>query len=73
VESPSPPSRMLASEGVIEALFHRWATSFRLQNAYRDDSFYSQFGAARAEVAPIENWFLKLFCAVHRKEPQDAT
>jgi hypothetical protein len=50
-----------------------WLASSRLQNAYRDDAFYAQFGATRAEVAPIENWFLKLFCAVHRKEPQDAT
>ncbi|MBI2841335.1 MAG: hypothetical protein HYX75_23715 [Acidobacteria bacterium] len=69
---PKSPARMLASEGVISALLHRWATSAELRNRYRDDLFYARFGATRAEVGPAENYFLKSFFAIHEKKPQDA-
>jgi DNA uptake protein ComE-like DNA-binding protein len=69
---PKSPARMLASEGVVAALLYRWATSPKLQNTYCDDAFYAQFDVTRREIAPAENYFLKLFYAQHRKKPQDA-
>lgn len=69
---PKSAARLLASEGAISALLHRWATSPELRKHYREDLFYAQFGATREEVVPAENYFLKLFVAVHERKPQDA-
>ncbi|MBI3405887.1 MAG: hypothetical protein HY046_10575 [Acidobacteria bacterium] len=68
---PKSPARMLASEGVVAGLLYRWASSAKMKSTYKDDAFYGQFTAARSEVSPIENYFLKLFVAVHQKKPQN--
>jgi hypothetical protein len=56
-----PASVMLATEGVVSAFFHRWATSNGLQRSFREDGFYERFGVSRPEVTPVENVYLKIF------------
>lgn len=67
------PGRLFSTEGVVSALFSRWVASAALQAAYRDEAFYESFGAARAEVSPLENAYLKLFHALDRGKPHDAS
>lgn len=56
--------RLMATEGVVSALFHRVVTSEPIQRRFRDDGFYRRFGVAPAEVDPVDNAYLKLFAAV---------
>lgn len=56
--------RLLATEGIVSALFYRLATSERLQHAFRDDGFYRAFGVERQNVDPVDNFYLKLFAAI---------
>jgi hypothetical protein len=65
-------SRMIASEAVVSALFHRWATDDGLRRSYRDDAFYELFGARAAGVTPLQNLYLKLFHVFYIEKPQDA-
>ncbi len=57
-------ARLLATEGVVSALFYRLATSDALQRAFREEAFYGEFGVTRAEVDPGDNVYLKLFTAI---------
>jgi hypothetical protein len=70
-DPPRSAARMLSTEGVISALFYRWATSEKLQQKFRDAAFYEQFGARREQIAPLENFYLKLFHVLHARKPQD--
>lgn len=57
-------ARMVATEGVVSALFYRLVVSADLQHADRDDAFYRAFGVTRADVDPLDNVYLKLFAAI---------
>ncbi len=70
-DPPRSAARMLSTEGVISALFYRWATSELLQQKYRDAAFYAQFDASRDQIAPLENLYLKLFHVLHARKPQN--
>jgi len=63
---------MLSTEGVVSALFSRWAEEKALQTSYRDESFYAPFGVRPQDVPPLENAFLKLFSVLDRAKPHDA-
>jgi hypothetical protein len=71
-EPPKSAARMLATEGVVSALFFRWATDASLRNAYRGPSFYEQFGTKRIDVSPAENIYLKMIYAFALGKPRDA-
>jgi len=60
------PGMMLATEGVIAALFSRWVADQRIQSSYREESFYAPFGVKLKDVAPLENAYLKLFHVLER-------
>jgi hypothetical protein len=64
-----PAGVMLSTDGAVSYLFWRLATDRTLQNRYRDDEFYAAFGASRAEVAPLENVYLKIFAALDASRP----
>ncbi len=70
-DPPRSAARMLSTEGVVSALFYRLAMSEPLQKSYRDDSFYAQFEVRGDQVAPVENFYLKLFHVLHAHKPQD--
>lgn len=70
-DPPRSAARMLSTEGVVSALFYRLANSERLQKSYRDDLFYAQFEVRHDQVAPMENFYLKLFHALHAHKSQD--
>lgn len=72
IDPPKSSQRMLQSEGVVSALFYRWAMEEGLRNTYRDDSFYAQFGTTRADVTPVENLYLKLFHVLSASKPGTA-
>jgi hypothetical protein len=58
-------ARMLATEGVVSALFARLASDPAIRQVYRDAAFYARFGVDKAEVPPADNAYLKLFAAIH--------
>jgi hypothetical protein len=58
---PKSVARMLSTEGVVSALFYRWANSPPLRARYRDKAFYAQFDVAPGEVTSLENIYLKMF------------
>lgn len=62
---PKPAARLLASEGVVSALFHRIVTAAAVRETRRDAAFYGRFGLAAAPADPIENAYLKVFAAIH--------
>ncbi len=70
-DPPKPASVMLATEGVVSALFYRWVTDEAMQRRYLDDEFYARFGTTRSGVTPLENSYLKLFHAFFVKKPAD--
>jgi hypothetical protein len=57
-------TRLLATEGVVAALFHRLVTDESVQSAYRRDDFYARFGTRRDAVDPLDNAYLKVFAAI---------
>jgi hypothetical protein len=66
---------MMASEGVIAALFYRFVNDDRLRNRYREAGFYQPFLAVgvseiRNAVSPYENVNLKLFAAMRKVAAQ---
>jgi hypothetical protein len=63
---------MLSTEGVVSALFVRWAANSDIQQRYRDENFYAQFGTSSAQVSPLENGYLKMFHMVFVRKPADA-
>jgi hypothetical protein len=64
-----PVARLLSTEGVVAALFWRWATSADLQNRFLDRAFYAQFGTTAADVPPAINVYLKLLHVIHQAKP----
>ena len=57
-------SRLLATEGVVAALFYRLVTDDVVQGAYRPRQFYADFGTDPAAVDGLDNAYLKLFAAI---------
>ena len=57
-------ARMLATEGVVAALFWRIASAPALQQSQAPEGLYQQFGVRGADLAPIENGYVKLFAAI---------
>jgi hypothetical protein len=70
-DPPKSAARMLATEGVVSALFCRWATDASLCYAYRDDSLYERFGTKRIDLSPEENVYLKMIYAFALGRPRD--
>jgi hypothetical protein len=68
---PKPASILLSTEGVVSALFYRWASHNAIRQRYRDDEFYARFGVRRSDVSPLENVYLKLFHVLFEKKPTD--
>ncbi len=69
---------MMASEGVVSALFFRLASDVGLRETYREPAFYEPFllpgevppateADLRALIPPAENVYLKLFDVLHRQ------
>jgi DNA uptake protein ComE-like DNA-binding protein len=63
--APKTPARMMATEGVVAALFWRVLSSHVCRATLADIGFYSRFGVAATDVTPLENALLKLFASVH--------
>jgi len=57
-------SQMLSSEGAVASIFFQLYAHELFKNTYADDAFYAAFGAARPDIAPIENFLLKIFYAL---------
>jgi hypothetical protein len=55
---------LLATEGVVAALFYRLVTDDVVQGAYRPRQFYADFGTEPAAVDGLDNAYLKLFAAI---------
>jgi hypothetical protein len=69
-EGPARPAGvMLSTDGAVAHLFWRLATDPGLQQRYRDDAFYADFGVARTQVSPQDNLYLKLFAVLHGDRP----
>ena len=70
-DPPKSAAVLLSTEGVVSALFYRWATHTAMQNRYRDEELYARFGAVKAKVSPSENIYLKLFHLFYVSKPGD--
>jgi hypothetical protein len=62
---PKSAARMLATEGVVSALFYRLVNAPPIRNTIRDESFYARFGVLPTAVDPLDNAYLKVFAAIH--------
>jgi hypothetical protein len=62
---PKSAARMLATEGVVSALFYRLVNAPAIRNVVRDEPFYARFGALRTAIDPLDNAYLKVFAAIH--------
>jgi hypothetical protein len=71
-DPPKPVGTMLSTEGVVSHLFWQLVTCPTIQQRYRAEDFYAQFGTSARAVEPIENVFLKLFVALFAARPADA-
>ena len=69
---PKPASVMLATDGGVAHLFWRLVTDAALQQRYRDDAFYADFGTSRDAVEPLENVYLKMFAVLSEARPATA-
>jgi hypothetical protein len=63
--TPKPASVILSTDGGVAHLIWRLVTDPSLQQRYRDDAFYASFGAARPDVTPLDNVYLKIFAALY--------
>jgi hypothetical protein len=70
--APKSAGRLMATEGVVSALFYRLATSATLQRQYRDDRFYAAFGVTARDIDSLDNVYLKLFAAIKEGQAYDA-
>ena len=61
---PKPAARLLATEGVVSALFYRFVNAPAIQQRYRDRGFYARFGVEPAAVDPLDNAYLKVFASI---------
>ncbi len=64
--------RLLATEGVVSALFARWVREPALQQPVADLALYDRFGVRPDEPAPIDHAYLKLFVVLADRRPHDA-
>jgi len=67
-----PANLVLSTEGGVAHLFWRLVTNDSLQQRYRSEEFYAQFGVAPQDVTPLENVYLKLFSVLHDVRPSTA-
>jgi hypothetical protein len=67
-----PAAVALSTEGVVAHLFWRLVTDQSLQQRYRGDEFYAQFGVVRREVTAFDNVYLKLFAVLADVRPSTA-
>lgn len=58
-------ARMLATEGVVSALFYQLVNTPSVRDTTRDHRFYAQFGITRDQIDPLDNAYLKVFAAIH--------
>ena len=65
-----PLARLLATEGVISALFTRWVTDPELQRNTAPPAVYARFGVQRGALDPLDNAYVKL-CAAFAEHPHD--
>ena len=63
--------RLLATEGVVAALFSRWVTHPVFQRPATDAELYASFGTSSGDVAPMEHAYLKLFSVLAQAGPTD--
>ena len=63
--------RLLATEGVVSALFYRWATNERLLQSRADDTFYARYEVEPDDLTPLQNLYLKLFHAAGERGATD--
>jgi hypothetical protein len=61
---PKSAARMLATEGVVSALFYRLLGDSRIQRAAAPADLYARFGVVPAAVDPLDNAYLKTFAAI---------
>ncbi|MGE0041172.1 MAG: hypothetical protein AB7H88_05150 [Vicinamibacterales bacterium] len=64
-----PAAVALSTEGVVAHLFWRLVSDPALQQRGGDESRYEAFGTTRADIAPLENVYLKLFFVLHEARP----
>ena len=62
---PKSAARMLATEGVVSALFYRLVNAPPIRNSVRDEPFYARFGVLPTAIDPLDNAYLKVFAAIH--------
>jgi len=65
-------SRLLATEGVMAALFSRWVRDPVLQRPGDDPSFYVRFGVDADEATPLDRAYLKIFAVLADRRTHDA-
>lgn len=63
--APKSIARMLATEGVVSALFNRIVTAPSVRTTLADAAFYARFGLSELPADPLENAYLKVFAAIH--------
>ncbi|HVJ27577.1 MAG TPA: hypothetical protein VM493_08530 [Vicinamibacterales bacterium] len=71
-DAPKPAGVVLATDGGVAHLFWRLVTDPALQQRYRADDFYAEFGTARGAVTPLENVYLKIFAMLYEGRPSTA-
>jgi hypothetical protein len=57
-------ARMLATEGVVSALFYRLVNDATVQRADAPAETYARFGVERSALTPVEHACLKVFSAI---------
>jgi len=64
-------ARLVATEGAISSLFHRWASNEALRTAMREEGFYAAYGTDPDEITPQQNVYLKIFHVARERRPTD--
>src|SRR5262249_15035700 len=64
-DRPKSPARMLATEGVVSALFYRVLRDRAIQENREPSAFYRSFGTTPDAVDGLDNAYLKVFAAIH--------
>jgi DNA uptake protein ComE-like DNA-binding protein len=64
--------RLLATEGVVAALFARWMRDPVLRQPVKSEAFYERFDTNSSQVTSIEHAYLKLFAAMAERRTHDA-
>lgn len=63
---PKSASRLLASEGVVSALFVRLLNTPAVRDGLQTDEFYARFGVTRGQLDGLDNAYLKVFAAIQQ-------